>query len=242
MSTEASRAIDDEPCHCGHGYVHHIDVHRLPHAVPGAPISNAELSDVESDALTITTKRDLTWITCTSDTDEVTVGPIPTHKITAALPAHRAAPARGTAAPSVELLETALKAAVEAEREARAGLAAEREKVAAAETTAKEAVETARALRTNFGQRPSNDAIRELIKANELRLARKVRSLEHEGRFSALRIAGAVYQALTEDPPRPEGAEGVQRLIEEYTGPGGPDFADYLAARLTDPTVTEAES
>lgn len=120
MNTEASRAIDDEPCHCGRGTEHTVDVHRPPRAVPPVSVAYAELSDLESDAITVTTKRDLTWITCTSGADEVTVGPIPTRQISAALPAHPAGPApdRGPApaAPSPALLESALAAALKAEK------------------------------------------------------------------------------------------------------------------------------
>lgn len=47
----------------------------------------------------------------------------------------------------------------------------------------------------------------------------------------------AALDEPTDPPTRPEGAEDIQRLVEEYTGPGGADFADYLAERLTDPTA-----
>lgn len=47
-----------------------------------------ELSDLDADALTITTRGAHTWVTCTSEGEEVTVGPFPTQKLTSALPRH----------------------------------------------------------------------------------------------------------------------------------------------------------
>ena len=50
--------------------------------------------------------------------------------------------------------------------------------------------------------------------------------------------------ALTEPPKRPEGAEDIERLIRdaEIEGQGADNeaLANYLAARLTDPTRKEA--
>ena len=49
--------------------------------------------------------------------------------------------------------------------------------------------------------------------------------------------------ALTEPPKRPEGAEDIERLIRDAENEGqGADneaLANYLAARLTDPTRKE---
>lgn len=44
-------------------------------------MSNIELTDVDGDALTIYIRDESTWITCTSGTEEVTVGPFPTHVV-----------------------------------------------------------------------------------------------------------------------------------------------------------------
>ena len=50
--------------------------------------------------------------------------------------------------------------------------------------------------------------------------------------------------ALTEPPKRPDGAEDIEALIREAekVGQGADDeaLANYLAARLTDPTRKEA--
>ena len=46
----------------------------LHHALPGAA---AELTDPDGDALTLTTDAQGTWITCTTDGNEITVGPFP---------------------------------------------------------------------------------------------------------------------------------------------------------------------
>ena len=45
-----------------------------------------ELSDLDADALTITTRGRYTWVTCTADGEEVTVGPVQTRKLSSALP------------------------------------------------------------------------------------------------------------------------------------------------------------
>lgn len=42
-------------------------------------MSTIELTDVDGDALSVISRGESTWITCTSGTDEVTVGPFPTH-------------------------------------------------------------------------------------------------------------------------------------------------------------------
>ena len=59
-----------------------------------------------------------------------------------------------------------------------------------------------------------------------------------EGRVRAILTA-----ALTEPPARPEGAEDIERLIRDAENEGqGADneaLANYLAARLTDPTRKE---
>lgn len=44
-------------------------------------MSNIELTDVDGDALTIYIRDESTWITCTSGTEEVTVGPFPTQVV-----------------------------------------------------------------------------------------------------------------------------------------------------------------
>ena len=57
----------------------------------------------------------------------------------------------------------------------------------------------------------------------------------------------ALTAALTEPPARPEGAEDIERLLmdadreggEAYRADGYAGIADYLAARLTDPTRKE---
>lgn len=41
-------------------------------------MKSMELTDFDGDALTIITRGDFTWLTCTSGRDEVTVGPLPT--------------------------------------------------------------------------------------------------------------------------------------------------------------------
>ena len=52
-----------------------------------------------------------------------------------------------------------------------------------------------------------------------------------------------LHAALTEPPARPEGAEDIERLIRDAENEGqGADneaLANYLAARLTDPTRKE---
>lgn len=44
-------------------------------------MSTIELTDVDGDALSVISRGDSTWITCTSGSDEVTVGPFPTHLV-----------------------------------------------------------------------------------------------------------------------------------------------------------------
>lgn len=46
-------------------------------------MNNIEMTDVDGDALTLITREDGTWITCTSGRDEVTVGPFPTRLVRA---------------------------------------------------------------------------------------------------------------------------------------------------------------
>ena len=59
-----------------------------------------------------------------------------------------------------------------------------------------------------------------------------------------MRLAEDMHAALTEPPKRPEGAEDIERLIRDAENEGqGADneaLANYLAARLTDPTRKEA--
>lgn len=51
----------------------------------GQPVNPAELTDPDGDALTITSDSSGTWITCTSDAEEVTVGPFLADALSAAL-------------------------------------------------------------------------------------------------------------------------------------------------------------
>lgn len=44
-------------------------------------MTTIELSDVDGDALTIISRDDSTWVTCTSGAEEVTVGPFPRHLV-----------------------------------------------------------------------------------------------------------------------------------------------------------------
>lgn len=44
-------------------------------------MSTIEMTDVDGDALSVISRGDSTWITCTSGSDEVTVGPFPTHLV-----------------------------------------------------------------------------------------------------------------------------------------------------------------
>lgn len=44
-------------------------------------MSCIEMTDIDGDAVTITTRGDFSWITCTSGRDEVTVGPLLTAQI-----------------------------------------------------------------------------------------------------------------------------------------------------------------
>ena len=57
------------------------------------------------------------------------------------------------------------------------------------------------------------------------------------------RVRAILAAALTEPPARPEGAEDIERLIRDAENEGqGADneaLANYLAARLTDPTRKE---
>ena len=57
------------------------------------------------------------------------------------------------------------------------------------------------------------------------------------------RVRAILTAALTEPPKRPEGAEDIERLIRDAENEGqGADneaLANYLAARLTDPTRKE---
>lgn len=41
-------------------------------------MNSIEMSDIDGDALTITSRGSRAWISCTSGLDEVTVGPFPT--------------------------------------------------------------------------------------------------------------------------------------------------------------------
>lgn len=41
-------------------------------------MNSIELTDVDGDALTLITREDGLWVTCTSGPEEVTVGPFPT--------------------------------------------------------------------------------------------------------------------------------------------------------------------
>ena len=70
--------------------------------------------------------------------------------------------------------------------------------------------------------------------------------LDHKDHADATRvITAALAAALTEPPKRPEGAEGIEALVEEsLSGDALSDaqvraLADFLAARLTDPTVKD---
>jgi hypothetical protein len=44
-------------------------------------MNTIEMTDVDGDAMTITSRGSDSWITCTSGPDEVTVGPFPTHLV-----------------------------------------------------------------------------------------------------------------------------------------------------------------
>ena len=61
-----------------------------------------------------------------------------------------------------------------------------------------------------------------------------------------MRLAEDMHAALTEPPKRPEGAEDIEALILDYKrenahrGYSEAEIADYVAARLTDPTRKEA--
>lgn len=44
-------------------------------------MNSIELTDVEGDALSIITRGDVAWVTCTSGQQEVTVGPFPTRLV-----------------------------------------------------------------------------------------------------------------------------------------------------------------
>ena len=61
-----------------------------------------------------------------------------------------------------------------------------------------------------------------------------------------MRLAEDMHAALTEPPARPEGAEDIEALILDYKrenahrGYSEAEIADYVAARLTDPTRKEA--
>lgn len=48
-------------------------------------MSTVELTDVDGDALSVISLGHSTWITCTSGSDEVTVGPFPTHLVRSVL-------------------------------------------------------------------------------------------------------------------------------------------------------------
>lgn len=48
-------------------------------------MSTIELTDADGDALSIISRGTSTWITCTSGSDEVTVGPFPTHLVRSVL-------------------------------------------------------------------------------------------------------------------------------------------------------------
>lgn len=55
-----------------------LTAHRFgaaPERMP--PLDVAELTDPEGDALTLTTDAAGIWVTCTTDGEEVTVGPFP---------------------------------------------------------------------------------------------------------------------------------------------------------------------
>ncbi|WP_422115819.1 hypothetical protein [Brachybacterium sp. UNK5269] len=60
----------------------------------------AELTDPDGDALTISSDGAGTWITCTSDGEEVTVGPFPTGALKAVLAEARLASAALRDAPA----------------------------------------------------------------------------------------------------------------------------------------------
>ncbi|MGP9734881.1 hypothetical protein ACT3SQ_10055 [Brachybacterium sp. AOP42-C2-15] len=49
------------------------------------PLDVAELTDPDGDALTLTTDAGGIWFTCTTDGDEVTVGPFPADSLRDAL-------------------------------------------------------------------------------------------------------------------------------------------------------------
>lgn len=49
------------------------------------PLGVAELTDPDGDALTVTTDDGGIWLTCTTESDEVTVGPFPVASLRDAL-------------------------------------------------------------------------------------------------------------------------------------------------------------
>lgn len=96
-------------------------------------------------------------------------------------------------------------------------------------------------------ENPLTDAaIKSLVAKRERALVRKIREAYNRDPFpSALRLAAAVYQGLTEKP-RPEGASEIESQIEAWSmSPDGGALnaaqhrmlADYLAAHLADPTA-----
>ena len=68
-------------------------------------------------------------------------------------------------------------------------------------------------------------------------------ALYHLSGTQVMRLAEDMHAALTDPPARPEGAEDIERLIRDAENEGqGADneaLANYLAARLTDPTRKE---
>ena len=77
MTPAASAQLPDVVPGAGsrwHEPLHPAPALMLHHALPGA---DAELTYPDGDALTLTTDAQGTWITCTTDGNEITVGPFP---------------------------------------------------------------------------------------------------------------------------------------------------------------------
>lgn len=228
-----------------------------------------ELTDPAGGALTITHDHQGVWVTATENLDEVTVGPFPARALRASFDMGDDLADGGVTAAAIEaevVSPERARSLVQERNEAKAEAAMCQTSLRGQIRRAEQAEDTLimvqqqrdhlrATLATTARQRDEADkraatASPRPLTADELtddaiRRARVawLENAQYEGCPSAPTIRAMFAAALTPPPSRPEGAEELQALIlqAEAEGEGADNeaLANYLAARLTDPTVKE---
>lgn len=218
-----------------------------------------EHTDPDGDSLTITTNGDRAWVTCTTATAEITVGPIPVTRLTSTSESLTASCDMGD-----DLMDGGVTAALIEQEVAGSytrtdddGLTLlmvqqQRDQATARAEKAEKERDEARATKNMHKRRADEERARadaaahprtltaddldgeELRKRTE-RVQVDVLRAHRESRADWARIA--VFAALTPQPARPEGAEELDPIVDEFLTSywrgdiDGADATDWLAER-----------